>query len=520
MPLRPFWALRRVYVRPTSTMHTSQKPLSANRPTALLDERFLLLDSLGRGGMGQVVRAFDGRHEKIVALKIPVRPEDPAAASMLALEFESWSRLRHRNVVQALGMATARSGPLPPGTPYLILERFRGAPLPRALPPGATDAGGLERVAREALAALAHVHASGLVHRDVKPTNLLVRAEADGELRLKLTDFGLAKRSGTAGTPGQLSGCLPYLAPEAILGAPLDGRADLYALGVALFRQAAGRHPAADTLPDALIRWHLTGERPAREDLGMLPDRLARFVLRLLERSPADRPASAIDAQRLLCGVPVRAGVPRRSGLEKGEVAALRLAFDACTRGARRVYRMPDGDGRWSLVAREASILAAARGVDLLRLGASGSGEDVVAVTLRLLRSTATSSAQALRASIERAFPIAFVGSHPVRAEAQGTRPFGRRSATLLADLLIEAAASRPVALLVARAARSDNSVAEVVRALAAREQDETEAGGGLLLLACAAGGCAAAGEDARQPVARCRAPRPAAPLRLTSSRS
>ena len=84
--------------------------------------------------------------------------------------------------------------------------------------------------------------------------------------------------------------------------------------------------------------------------------------------------------------------------------------------------------------AREASILADARGFDLLRLGTAGSGEDVVALTLRLLRSTGTSSAPALRASIERAFPISFVGSHPVRAEVPGIRPFGRRSAALISS--------------------------------------------------------------------------------------
>src|SRR5262249_29487425 len=159
----------------------------------------------------------------------------------------------------AYEMGRAASGPFPRGTPYLVLELVRGAPVHRALRAGAEPTPVLEELARRLLRALGHVHAAGLVHRDMKPGNVLVGAVRRRLGRVKLTDFGLASESGKAGVPGRISGSLPYVAPEAILGFALDGRADLYALGVLLYYLAAGRMPLVTRAPDRWLRWHLSG---------------------------------------------------------------------------------------------------------------------------------------------------------------------------------------------------------------------------------------------------------------------
>jgi len=255
-----------------------------------LDERFLLLETLGHGGMGSVFSAFDRVDRRLVALKVP-RDEIPAGpAHPLAAEFEAWSRVRHPNVVRAYEMGRASDGPIPRGTPYLVLEHVAGRPAHQALRPGSVDPQTVEEIARQVLRALDHVHAEGLVHRDVKPGNVLVTPTRRGPGRVKLTDFGLAARTGDRSAPGRLSGSLPYASPEALLGSPIDGRADLYALGLLLHYLSTGALPFRGKTPESVIRWHLDGDEGDGGIASRLPPRLARFVLRLRARDRSDRP--------------------------------------------------------------------------------------------------------------------------------------------------------------------------------------------------------------------------------------
>ena len=116
--------------------------------TPLLDDRFLLLESLGSGGMGRVFRAFDRVEEWWVAVKVLFSRERPGPAHPLSAEYEAWSRLRHPNIVEAYELGRAERGPIEAGTPYLVLESFRGLPADRTLVPGATSHGHLELLAR------------------------------------------------------------------------------------------------------------------------------------------------------------------------------------------------------------------------------------------------------------------------------------------------------------------------------------------------------------------------------------
>ena len=279
------------------------------RATPLVDERFLLLETLGQGGMGAVYRAFDRHEQRLVALKVLTESAPPGPQHPLATEYDAWARLDHPNIVRALGMGVATCGPIAAGTPYLVLEHIHGAPVNRVLPAGGGDGRRVESIARQALHALDHVHASGFLHRDLKPANVLVQSR---RRQLKLTDFGLALPLGESRSVGTVSGSLPYVSPEAMLGLPLDCRADLYGLGILLYQLMTGELPVRRGGPREILRWHLGGEPadPGRIRPGLSP-RLSAFVRRLTSRNRTERPASAIEALALLGSS--RSGATRHS---------------------------------------------------------------------------------------------------------------------------------------------------------------------------------------------------------------
>ena len=279
----------------------------------LQDDRFRLLKVLGRGGMGTVYRAYDLAAGRVVALKVPSHPARCAAIASLTAEFDTWSRLRHPNIVRAYELAVAANGPLPDGTPYLVLEHVPGRPELRTRRAGRMRPAEVGILAAQTLSALVHVHEAGFVHRDLKPGNVLASVLPGRAVRYKLTDFGLATRIGNSNPLGTFSGSLPYVAPEALLGLPLDGRADLYGLGIVLFRLATGETPVPRGGAPEILRWHLTG--PAPDPTRVRPALsacLCRFLRRMTRRDRDDRPRSASCALRLL-GISPEAVRPRRS---------------------------------------------------------------------------------------------------------------------------------------------------------------------------------------------------------------
>jgi len=160
----------------------------------LQDARFLLLQTLGHGGMASVYRAFDRVEQRLVALKVqreagPAGPDHP-----LCTEFEAWSRFSHPHIVRAYELQHAKRGPLPAGSPYLVLEHVDDDASNHAPRSGPEAPAVIESIGVQLLHALERVHAEGFVHRDVKPANVLVSGR---DRQVKLTDFGLAARSGT-----------------------------------------------------------------------------------------------------------------------------------------------------------------------------------------------------------------------------------------------------------------------------------------------------------------------------------
>jgi len=448
----------------------------------LVDGRFLVLDTLGRGGMATVYRAFDRLDERLVALKVqheigPAGPSHP-----LATEYDAWVRLDHPNVVSALELAYTRTGPLGAGTPYLVLENVAGGPIDRALIRGRFDGTTLARLSADLLDALDHVHTAGLVHRDLKPANVLADSADPQQARFKLTDFGLALAAGSARSPGVVSGSLPYLAPETILGLPLDGRADLYGLGILLVQVATGELPCPRSGAEEIVRWHLAGAPADLERVApSAPPAWKRLVARLIARDRGLRPASAAEALSEL-GV-ARPSQNRASPLaDRGERARMRLALDAARLGARRVVPLPAERMLRDALSRQVRYWSHVHGLDFHDLGTG-----VVRVVLRLLVDPRIDGGSlARRRTLEQWLPLGSVGGVPVLDRARVRSSPSPQATRAVAAFVLDCARERGLVLLAADPRIEDPWTAAVTRELvrASLTADRPHPGGrGLLLL-------------------------------------
>jgi len=227
-------------------------------------------------------------------------PEHAAREDLEARMRQEWrtlARLRHPGIVEVTD-----AGVTDDGAPYFVMELLTGETLrARLRREGRLDSGEAIAIAVEVLEALAAAHDLGVVHRDVKPANVFLI----GPRRIKLLDFGIAKVAGgsqTVTARGVTLGTPRYLSPEQVRGDPVDGRADLYAVGLLLFEMLTGRGPFdEDRDPNALLLAHLTREAPGLD--AFLPEadpRLVELVARLLAKDPSARPAAARTAASAL----------------------------------------------------------------------------------------------------------------------------------------------------------------------------------------------------------------------------
>jgi protein kinase-like protein/cyclic nucleotide-binding protein len=266
-------------------------------PAGLRFGPYRVVAQLGAGGMSVVYSAVRDHDGLAVALKVLPASWGAAAELRARLEREAsiLQQLHHPGIVQVLDIGTV-SDRLGGGT-YIAMEWLPDAldRVLRAQYPRTLEVDSAVRIASGVADALAAVHAQGLVHRDVKPSNILLRASGEPVL----TDFGLAaalveQMSNRRLTPPDtLVGTADYLAPEAIAGGPLDGRADVYSLGVLLYEMLAGYVPFAGREPFQTLRAHLEQEVPALP--AHLPESLRTVVSRALEKDPLSRFASAAE---------------------------------------------------------------------------------------------------------------------------------------------------------------------------------------------------------------------------------
>ncbi len=256
-----------------------------------------VLEVLGRGGFGIVLKAFDTTLHRMVAIKVLAQAfaaTSPPRKRFLR-EARAAAAVRHENVVAVHAVEEA---PLP----HLVMEYIPGETLQQHIDrAGPLDAGEVRRLGRQVADGLAAAHAMGLIHRDVKPANVLL--EAGPEPRVKLTDFGLARTADDASVTqsGQIIGTPMYMAPEQALGKPIDQRADLFSLGSLLYVMTTGRPPfRADTTLAVLRRVTEDTPRPIRDIIPEAPRWLCDVIAKLHAKDPAARYATAQEVAEAL----------------------------------------------------------------------------------------------------------------------------------------------------------------------------------------------------------------------------
>ena len=267
--------------------------------------RYEILGSLGRGGMGVVYRARDTQLDETVALKL-LRPDaiqtDPSLLERFKQEIRLARRITHRNVLRTHDFGDAS------GVPYISMEYVDGVNLKDLLRSrGALPLGVGLSVAKQMCHGLAAAHEMGVVHRDVKPHNMMILPETGD---LKIMDFGISCMqsvgSSAAGMTlaGTVMGTPDYMPPEQAQGRAVDFRADLYSLGVVLFEVFTGRLPFAGEAPTAALIAHIQKQPPRpRSIAAALPAELEAVILRALEKDPARRWQTADEIVQALSAI-------------------------------------------------------------------------------------------------------------------------------------------------------------------------------------------------------------------------
>lgn len=256
---------------------------------AMVDERlagqYVVQRELGRGGMGVVYLAREQRLDRLVAIKVlPPTLYDSDLRERFLREARTAAQLSHPNIVpifraDEIGDLAFFSMGFIDGESFAERIETRGR----------VPAGEVVRVLREAAWALAYAHARGVIHRDVKPENLMIER---GTGRVIVTDFGIARdtRATNITADGQILGSVHYISPEQAAGEKIDGRSDLYALGVVGWQALGGRRPFEAAQASAVLLQHVTRAAPSlREAAPDVPRQVASVIDRCLAKNPADR---------------------------------------------------------------------------------------------------------------------------------------------------------------------------------------------------------------------------------------
>ena len=262
--------------------------LAPPEPPARHIGRYRILERIGRGAMGMVYAAEDDAIGRRVAIKVMMGDlqDEPEVRERFYREAKVTGQLSHRNIVTVFDFG--EDG----GHPYLVMELLNGLPLAEHLKtPAAVGIDARMDLMRQACEGLQAAHARGIVHRDVKPSNLFV--QRDGTL--KILDFGVARLSSSNLTAsGFLLGTPEYMSPEQTQGRPVDARSDLFSAAAVFYFMLAGRGPFASPDLPQILRAVVHEEPPPLTD-AQAPEALRRVLLKGLAKSPADRYQQCVD---------------------------------------------------------------------------------------------------------------------------------------------------------------------------------------------------------------------------------
>ncbi len=295
----------------------------------VIADRYRLVSLLGEGGMGAVYKAEHTRMGKVLAVKVlrGAFAAEPDAVARFRAEAQIVSRLSHPHTIAVFDFDEIVEGGF-----YLAMEYVPGEDLAtvlreqRSLPEARAAA-----IGEQILGSLAEAHDAGIVHRDVKPGNVMLMETRSVEDFVKVLDFGIAKlrdgsRASTSDTMvGAIIGTPDYLSPEQARGDPIDGRADLYSVGALLYELTSGRCPIVASNPLAVVSAHLTDRPPLlQEHAPGVSKEFAAIVHKALEKKPADRFHSADEMREAL----LRLGEPTASGLSQADLRIQEITDD------------------------------------------------------------------------------------------------------------------------------------------------------------------------------------------------
>ena len=316
--------------------------LAVTEPGSARDHRsgamvlhYRLIEKAGAGSMGDVWRAEDTKLGRSVALKfIPRRlASDAGALESLRQEAQQAAAVNHPNICTIHGLEESED------ERFLVMEYIGGAPLRAVLDAAPLPARRIVELGKQIAAALCAAHAGGVIHRDVKPANLML--SEDG--RVKLTDFGIALaarrgQSPPASATHTPAGTLGYMSPEQARGGAVDARSDLFSLGAVLYEMATGRRPFRGDTPEAVLRAvaHLAPERP-RSLNPALPRDIERVILKALEKDPQVRWQSAAEMAQAMERIRERRTWPRTTVAGLVGVAAVVMVLWLSRRPQQRL---------------------------------------------------------------------------------------------------------------------------------------------------------------------------------------
>jgi tetratricopeptide (TPR) repeat protein len=393
-----------------------------------------------------------------------------AGSPRFSREYLALARIDHPNVLRVYGYGVTESG-----LPYLVMELLHGVAAQVRVkslgrPGQAVRTSEALRIAFHVAGALQCLHRRGIIHRDLKSSNVIVLSDG----RVKLLDFGTVRVEDLQDLitePGEFVGTYHYASPEQLTGGTVDARSDLYALGVLLFRMLCGRRPFEGDDPSSIARLHLECE-PASVDqiVRGVPEPVVELVARLLAKSPSNRPqdaAAVVDFLRPFVVAPPAASdpvAPLRFLGRHGHQAAIRKLFDDAIPGAGLIFCGPEGAGRGRLIGYAVDE-ATRRGCRSLRVLATGTARPFLSVCMNL--------ATGLLADGD------VVGA----ASARGAVTPNGIDASLLAEALAARARADGQCVLVAIDGMED-AVSADVRVVAGTMAALAEQGGNVLLVA------------------------------------
>jgi tetratricopeptide (TPR) repeat protein len=406
------------------------------RAEQVLAGRFLVEREVGRGGVGVVYRAHDEVSKQVVALKVIAVPGvDAGEEARFRREGRLLAGLHHPGIVRVVAF-----GQLEEGEPYIAMEWLEGEDIAQRQRRSPLPLGQCVHVMADVCDALSAAHGAGIVHRDVKPSNVILVGSArdhNEPFEVKLVDFGVAAVEDVKLTrTGAIVGTPAYMAPEQARGdGKIDGRADLYALGATLFEMITGRPPHVGPTPIAILARLVTTPAPRLAEVFQdAPARLDELLARLLATAASDRPDSAADVGRELRALADELGPTPSNALTRGlqHEASLASVTTGRVGGTRLVTSIvatcvPKGPARARLLTHLRS-----RGADATELGG-----DAIVAHLGVRKSLGDEAPRALDLGLRIAKLNAAVGVATGRTRIDRTRPAGEvvdRAAALARD--------------------------------------------------------------------------------------